>query len=92
MVSGQAAGTPWMDERAAQLGVRASAFLVEPDAAGLETLAELVRAGRLIVHIDRELPLAEAATAQRIVAKGQTSGKVVLRVAQEESLVSRVRC
>jgi SAM-dependent methyltransferase len=64
-----------MDERAAQRGVRASAFLVEPDAAGLETLAELFRAGRLIVHIDRELPLAEAATAQRIVAKGTDERK-----------------
>ncbi|WP_327151400.1 NADP-dependent oxidoreductase [Nocardia sp. NBC_01329] len=81
MVNAQSAWTPGMAARAAELGVRASGFLVEPDYAGLAALAQLVDEGRLAVHIERELPLARAAEANQLVGRGHTTGKVVLTVA-----------
>ena len=53
---------------------------VRPDAADLTALAELADAGKLSVHIDRALPLAEAAEAWRLSAGGRTRGKIVLTV------------
>jgi NADPH:quinone reductase-like Zn-dependent oxidoreductase len=84
LVSGQAAWTPGMEERADELGVRATGYLVEPDAGGLESLAGLVRDGRLAVHVEQQFPLADAAAAHDLVAKGRTTGKVVLTVAGPE--------
>ncbi|MBE1583796.1 NADP-dependent oxidoreductase [Nonomuraea angiospora] len=84
MVSGQGAWTPGMTERAGELGVRALSYLVEPDAAGLESLSRLYREGRLAVHVEREFPLEEVAAAHDLVAKGRTTGKVVLQVADPE--------
>ncbi|CAL9472841.1 NADP-dependent oxidoreductase [Streptomyces sp. Tu 3180] len=81
LVSGQAAWTPGLYERAAELGVRARGYLVDPDAAGLEALTGLVRQGRLDVHVDEEFPLARAAEAHRLIARGRTTGKIVLDVA-----------
>lgn len=81
LVSGQAAWTPGMHERAAELGVRATGYLVDPDGAGMENLAGLIRDGLLKVHVERELPLADAAEAHRMIATGRTTGKVVLNVA-----------
>ncbi|MGP3937769.1 NADP-dependent oxidoreductase [Nonomuraea sp. KM88] len=84
MVNAQGAWTPKMHERADELAVRATSFLVEPDPFGLERLADLYRQGRLVVHISEEFPLAEAAAAHELVAKGRTSGKVVLTVSESE--------
>ncbi|NEW42169.1 NADP-dependent oxidoreductase [Nocardia cyriacigeorgica] len=81
LVSGQAAWTPGLHERADELGVRAAGYLVDPDDAGLEALADLVRTGRLRVHVDQELPLAEAAKAHELVARATTTGKIVLNIA-----------
>jgi NADPH:quinone reductase-like Zn-dependent oxidoreductase len=81
LVSGQAAWTPGLYERAAELGVRATGFLVEPDGAGLEALTHLVRKGELRVHVSHEFLLADAAAAHDLVARGRTIGKVVLKVA-----------
>ncbi|GGM63655.1 NADPH:quinone reductase [Micromonospora sonchi] len=81
LVSAQGAWTPGLADRAAQLGVRAVTYLVEPDAEGLESLADLVRRGQLRLHIANELPLQRAAEAHRLIATGRTTGKVVLRVA-----------
>ncbi|NBH03906.1 NADP-dependent oxidoreductase [Amycolatopsis sp. SID8362] len=80
LVNAQSAWTPGMRERAAELGVRASGFLVEPDHVGLAALADLAREGALKVHVGRELPLSQAVEAHRIVASGRTVGKVVLTV------------
>ncbi|MFE7800274.1 NADP-dependent oxidoreductase [Nocardia sp. NPDC057440] len=57
LINAQAAWTPGMYKRAAELGVRASAFLVEPDRANLESLADLVAKGQLTAHIGGLLPL-----------------------------------
>ncbi|MGW9595896.1 NADP-dependent oxidoreductase [Streptomyces chartreusis] len=53
---------------------------VRPDPADLTALAELADAGRLAVHVERVLPLAEAAEAWRISREGRVRGKLVLSV------------
>ncbi|MEV0292438.1 NADP-dependent oxidoreductase [Nocardia sp. NPDC050710] len=83
LVNAQAGWTPGMYKRAAELGVRASGFLVEPDHTGLEALADLVADKKLRVHVDTVLPLEEAAEAHRIIAAGRTTGKVVLTVSDD---------
>ncbi|KAB8189141.1 zinc-binding dehydrogenase [Nonomuraea phyllanthi] len=80
LVNAQGAWTPGMIERAAELGVRATWYLVEPDADGMERLADLHQSGQLAVHVSQEFPLAAVADAHDLVAKGRTVGKVVLTV------------
>ncbi|KOG59443.1 MULTISPECIES: NADP-dependent oxidoreductase [Streptomyces] len=53
---------------------------VRPDRSGLAALAALADEGRLTVHLDRVLPLREAAEAWRISQGGHTRGKLVLSV------------
>ncbi|MFI9504487.1 NADP-dependent oxidoreductase [Nocardia sp. NPDC052566] len=81
LVNAQAAFTRGMYKRAAQLGVRASAFLVEPDRAELEAIAELVANKQLTAHIDAVFPLERAAEAHRLIRQERTTGKIVLSVA-----------
>ena len=57
---------------------RATALLVEPDAAGLESLAALADGGRLRVVIEESFPLAQAAEAHERLQSGRARGKVVL--------------
>ena len=59
---------------------RATDLLVEPDAAGLESLAALADRGRLRVVIEDSFPLAQAARAHERLQYGRTRGKVVLTV------------
>lgn len=53
---------------------------VRPDAADLAELARLADAGELTVHVDRVLPLSEAAEAFRLSQEGRTRGKLVLDI------------
>ncbi|MEU6663473.1 NADP-dependent oxidoreductase [Streptomyces sp. NPDC046821] len=55
---------------------------VRPDATDLAELAGLADAGKLAVHVDRVLPLGEAAEAWRLNADGHTRGKLVLSVGE----------
>ncbi|ELS58472.1 NADP-dependent oxidoreductase [Streptomyces viridochromogenes] len=55
---------------------------VRPDPADLTALGELADKGRLAVHVDRVLPLAEAAEAWRISRAGHARGKLVLSVGE----------
>lgn len=73
----------WPDFRsdAAAAGIRATDIKALSDTASLTAIAELVDAGELRVHIDREFPLDEAADAHRMLEEGHTRGKIVLRVA-----------
>jgi NADPH:quinone reductase-like Zn-dependent oxidoreductase len=47
--------------------------------AGLETLTGLADARRLVAHIDRVYPLADAADAHRYIEEGHATGKVLLK-------------
>ncbi|MFG3257012.1 NADP-dependent oxidoreductase [Streptomyces sp. NPDC048172] len=53
---------------------------VRPDSADLTALADLAESGRLAVHVERVLPLGEAAEAWRLNRLGHTRGKLVLAV------------
>jgi NADPH:quinone reductase-like Zn-dependent oxidoreductase len=59
---------------------RATGPLVEPDAAGLESLAALVDRGRLRVVIEESFPLAQAAEAHERLQAGRARGKIVLTI------------
>ncbi|MFC4119202.1 NADP-dependent oxidoreductase [Nonomuraea zeae] len=59
-------------------GVRWGRFSVEPDHAALEEIARLVAAGKLVAHVDRVFPLADAAAAHALMESGDFVGKLVL--------------
>lgn len=67
-------------DKARQHDVRATGILVEPDQRGLLALLDLIAAGRLTVHVDQVLPLAEAGKAHEIGAANALTGKLVLDV------------
>ncbi|MFG1614137.1 NADP-dependent oxidoreductase [Nonomuraea wenchangensis] len=71
---------PGLHERAAGLGIRSEAMLVEPDHAALRAIAALAAAGRLRVSVAAVLPLEEAAKAHEMGETGRTTGKIVLTV------------
>ncbi|HEX4811807.1 MAG TPA: NADP-dependent oxidoreductase, partial [Nonomuraea sp.] len=71
---------PGLHARAAELGIRSAAMLVEPDQAAMRAIAALAEAGRLRVEIAAVLPLAEAARAHELGETGRTAGKIVLTV------------
>jgi NADPH:quinone reductase-like Zn-dependent oxidoreductase len=55
---------------------------VRPSGTDLTALAELADAGRLTVHVDRTLPLTEAAAAWELSQTGRVRGKVVLTLGE----------
>ncbi|MDX2933338.1 NADP-dependent oxidoreductase [Streptomyces ipomoeae] len=67
-------------ERAAELGVRLEALLVEADQAGMRAIAELVEKGQLRARIEATFPLEEAGKAHALGETGRTTGKIVLTV------------
>jgi NADPH:quinone reductase-like Zn-dependent oxidoreductase len=71
-----------LDELQARAGdrVRVTGILVEPDRAGLESIAQLVETGRLRPHVERTFPLEQAAQAHELGEQGRTQGKIVLRI------------
>lgn len=61
--------------------VRIASFLVEPDGAGMEALAALVREGKLRAKVAQTLPLEQAARAHEIGEAGEIGGgKLVLEI------------
>jgi NADPH:quinone reductase-like Zn-dependent oxidoreductase len=69
-----------LPELAERSGVRFAAVGVEPDAAGLESLAGLVEAGKLRVHLQQVFELAELAKAHEVLAAGGVQGKLAIVV------------
>ncbi len=57
---------------------RAISFLVEPDYAGLESLAALIEAGNLRVEVEEAFPLEQAGRAHERLEEGRARGKIVL--------------
>ncbi|MER7134444.1 NADP-dependent oxidoreductase [Streptosporangium saharense] len=80
LVAVPSGASPELAELAAERGVRATGFLVEPDGPALARIGELVDAGRLSVEVEEVFPLDRAAEAHERLAAGRTSGKLVLRV------------
>ncbi|MEU6078975.1 NADP-dependent oxidoreductase [Streptomyces sp. NPDC047108] len=72
--------SPELAEAAQARGVRASAYLVEPDGPALERIGELIDAGAVSVEVEDVLPLERAAEAHRRGEEGRTRGKLVLDV------------
>ncbi|MEV0131563.1 NADP-dependent oxidoreductase [Dactylosporangium sp. NPDC050688] len=70
----------YLADEARGQGRRAGFLLVQPDHAGLRSLADLVERGQLRVVVDTVLPLEEVAKAHELVATGRSTGKVVLAV------------
>ncbi len=72
----------YLADEAARQGRRAGFLLVQPDHAGLRSLADLVERGQLRVVVDAVLPLDQAGAAHERVATGRSTGKVVLTVSE----------
>jgi NADPH:quinone reductase-like Zn-dependent oxidoreductase len=68
-------------EKAKQLGVRATRYTVEADGDELAEITKLVVAGKVKPHIQNRFPLARAAEALAGVEKGHSVGKIVLTTA-----------
>ena len=73
-------GKPDFYEEAERLGVRAVRMLVDADRADMQSIAELVEAGKLRATIAGTFPLADAAEAHALGETGRTAGKLVLTV------------
>ena len=73
--------SPDLPGAAAARGLRASAFLVEPDGPALTRIAGLIDAGEVSVEVEEIFPLARAAQAHARGETGRIRGKLVLRVA-----------
>jgi NADPH:quinone reductase-like Zn-dependent oxidoreductase len=61
-------------------GRRFAGLSVEPDYPGLEALADLAKSGKLRVHLQATLDLAEAAKAHELLESGSVTGKIALLV------------
>ena len=61
-------------------GRRFAGLSVEPDYPALEALADLAGSGKLRVHLQATLGLAEAAKAHELLESGSISGKIALTV------------
>lgn len=78
LISAQAAWVPTLQTEADARGVRATSYLVEPDAAGLEALAALVKIGELSPHVQSVFPMERVAEAHALISRRQVMGKLVL--------------
>ncbi|WP_222598492.1 NADP-dependent oxidoreductase [Lentzea tibetensis] len=73
--------SPALPGAAAAKGLRATAFLVEPDGPALARIAGLIDAGEVTVEVEEIFPLKEAALAHTRGETGRTRGKLVLQLA-----------
>jgi len=71
---------PPPEGRAEEAGVRAARVFVRPEAGHLDKIAHVADAGCLTPSIYRVFHLKEAREAHKLVEKGQTRGKIVLKV------------
>ena len=72
-----------MISAAGEQAKRATAIDVEPDRAGLESLAALTEGGELEVVIEEAFPLERLAQAHERLQAGRVSGKLVLVTPEE---------
>ena len=72
--------SPQVQAEADELGVRATPMLVEPDAAALGRIAQLIDGGEVHVEVAEVFPLERVAEAHTRGESGHIRGKIVLRV------------
>ena len=72
--------SPPSAETATKLGVRQAFVFTQPNAGQLESLAQLVDAGKIKAIVATALPLAEAKRAHALIQGGHTRGKIVLTI------------
>jgi NADPH:quinone reductase-like Zn-dependent oxidoreductase len=63
-------------------GVNVQGMMVQPNAAHLAQLAQLIDTGKMHITVDTVLPLADARKAHELSESHRTRGKIVLRVAE----------
>lgn len=61
-------------------GIRATGYKVSADARNLELITQLIDEGAVRVHVDRVYDLADGPAAHRVLERGHTRGKIVLRI------------
>ena len=66
-----------------EIGIRGASISAVPKASVLEELTKLIEAKKLTPVVSRTFPLTEVAKAQEAIATRHTSGKIILRVAEE---------
>jgi NADPH:quinone reductase-like Zn-dependent oxidoreductase len=66
-------------EMSAELGLRGAMMMVQPQAALLTEIANLIDSGQVKVNVGKVFPLAEARQAQDLSQQGHTHGKIVLQ-------------
>src|SRR4029077_15966929 len=71
---------PPSDEKAKELGVRATFVASHPNGKQRAEIAKIIDSGKLAPVIDRMLPLSEARRAHELSHSVHTHGKIVLRV------------
>ena len=65
------------------LGSRKYVLLLHKANKGLDTMKQLIEAGKVDPVIDRSYPLSEAADAMRYFAAGHAKGKVVITIVHD---------
>ena len=68
------------EAQCAAAGVQGAMFMVQPNAAQLAEIAQLIEAGKVRPFVETVLPLREACQAQELSQGGHTRGKIVLEV------------
>lgn len=68
------------EEKACESGVEAAFVFCKPSAQQLTEINRLIEEGKLKIHIETVLPLAEVKKAHQLSQSGRTRGKIVLQI------------
>lgn len=74
---------PDLETSAGNAGVRFTDYAMAPDATCLAIIARLLDSGDVVVYIDDVYDLEEVADAHRLLERGHTRGKLVLKVTED---------
>src|SRR5437899_6153425 len=80
---------PPSEEKAEELGVRATLLGAQSNGAQLAEIAKIIDSDKLAPVIDRILPLIEARRAHELIQSGHTRGKIALRVRNGDGTFER---
>src|SRR5256885_11149188 len=80
---------PPSEEKAKELGVRATLLGAQPSGDQLAEIAKIIDSGKLAPIIDRIIPLSEARRAHELSQSGHTHGKIALRVRNGDGTIER---